>query len=150
MAKHAKAPLGSTYHYFPEDKQQLASEAGRYTGEWVFCSLRKELENGPAVGLQTFLALWRKIVVDTDFQAGCPVMEAAIVEPSTGQIPPALAAAAEVFEPARVPACRNHAAPRRPGRPGSADRHPYRVLRRGRRGDVPAKRTTEPLDRVAA
>ncbi len=23
MAKHAKAPLGSTYHYFPEGKQQL-------------------------------------------------------------------------------------------------------------------------------
>lgn len=34
-AKHARAPLGSTYHYFPEGKQQLATEAVRYTGEWV-------------------------------------------------------------------------------------------------------------------
>ena len=29
LAKHAKAPLGSTYHYFPEGEGQLATEAGR-------------------------------------------------------------------------------------------------------------------------
>ncbi|MFD7324322.1 TetR/AcrR family transcriptional regulator [Streptomyces sp. NPDC059875] len=98
MAKHAKAPLGSTYHYFPEGKQQLASEAVRHTGDWVARSLRKELEAGPAAGLNAFLALWRKIVVDTDFHAGCPVLAVAIEEPSTDEVPPALAAAAEVFE----------------------------------------------------
>ena len=41
MAKHAEAPLGSTFHYFPEDKQQLASEGVRHTCEWVARSLRK-------------------------------------------------------------------------------------------------------------
>ncbi|MFD5322507.1 TetR/AcrR family transcriptional regulator [Streptomyces sp. NPDC127092] len=97
MAKHAKAPLGSTYHYFPEGKQQLATEAVRYTGEWVARSLHKELEAGPAEGLRAFLALWRKIVVESDFHAGCPVLAVAIEEPPTDQIPPALAAAAEVF-----------------------------------------------------
>ncbi|MFD3580938.1 TetR/AcrR family transcriptional regulator [Streptomyces sp. NPDC058683] len=98
MAKHAKAPLGSTYHYFPEGKQQLATEAVRYTGEWVARSLRKELEAGPAEGLRAFLGLWRKIVVDSDFHAGCPVLAVAIEEPPADEIPPALAAAAEVFE----------------------------------------------------
>ncbi|MGR4880809.1 TetR/AcrR family transcriptional regulator [Streptomyces sp. LARHCF249] len=98
MAKHAKAPLGSTYHYFPEGKQQLATEAVRHTGEWVARSLRKELEAGPAAGLKAFLALWRKIVVDTDFHAGCPVLAVAIEEPPADEVPPALAAAAEVFE----------------------------------------------------
>ncbi|MEU9139529.1 TetR/AcrR family transcriptional regulator [Streptomyces sp. NPDC048404] len=98
MAKHAKAPLGSTYHYFPEGKQQLATEAVRYTGDWVARSLRKELEAGPAAGLNAFLALWRKIVVDTDFHAGCPVLAVAIEEPPADEVPPALAAAAEVFE----------------------------------------------------
>ncbi|QLH26503.1 TetR/AcrR family transcriptional regulator [Streptomyces sp. Rer75] len=98
MAKHAKAPLGSTYHYFPEGKQQLATEAVRYTGEWVARSLRKELEAGPAAGLRAFLALWRKIVVESDFHAGCPVLAVAIEEPPADEIPPALAAAAEVFE----------------------------------------------------
>jgi AcrR family transcriptional regulator len=98
MAKHAKAPLGSTYHYFPEGKQQLATEAVRFTGEWVARSLRKELEAGPAEGLSAFLDLWRKIVVDSDFHAGCPVLAVAIEEPPTDEIPPALTAAAEVFE----------------------------------------------------
>ncbi|MGW2619638.1 TetR/AcrR family transcriptional regulator [Streptomyces sp. NPDC001500] len=96
-AKHAKAPLGSTYHYFPEGKQQLATEAVRFTGDWVARILRKELEAGPAAGLRAFLALWRNIVVESDFHAGCPVLAVAIEEPPSGEIPPALAAAAEVF-----------------------------------------------------
>ncbi|WP_406330783.1 TetR/AcrR family transcriptional regulator [Streptomyces sp. NBC_00203] len=97
MAKHARAPLGSTYHYFPEGKQQLASEAVRYTGEWVARRLRKELEVGPVAGLQAFLALWRKIVVDSDFRAGCPVLAVSIEEPPTDEMPAALLAAADVF-----------------------------------------------------
>ncbi|WP_435215324.1 TetR/AcrR family transcriptional regulator [Streptomyces sp. bgisy034] len=98
MAKHAKAPLGSTYHYFPEGKQQLATEAVRFTGEWVARSLRRELEAGPVAGLRAFLDLWRKIVVGSDFHAGCPVLAVAIEEPLTDETPPSLAAAAEVFE----------------------------------------------------
>ncbi|RZB17492.1 TetR/AcrR family transcriptional regulator [Streptomyces sp. F001] len=98
MAKHAKAPLGSTYHYFPEGKQQLATEAVRYTGEWVARALRKELEAGPVEGLRAFLALWRAIVVESDFRAGCPVLAVAIEEAPADEIPPALAAAAEVFD----------------------------------------------------
>ncbi|MGW3726580.1 TetR/AcrR family transcriptional regulator [Streptomyces sp. NPDC000851] len=98
MARHAKAPLGSTYHYFPEGKQQLATEAVRYTGEWVARALRKELEAGPAEGLRAFLALWRAIVVESDFRAGCPVLAVAIEEAPADEIPPALAAAAEVFD----------------------------------------------------
>ncbi|WP_333736992.1 TetR/AcrR family transcriptional regulator [Streptomyces sp. IBSBF 2806] len=98
MAKHAKAPLGSTYHYFPEGKQQLATEAVRFTGEWVARSLRRELEAGPAAGLRAFLDLWRKIVVESDFHAGCPVLAVAIEEPPADEIPPALTAAADVFE----------------------------------------------------
>lgn len=42
--------------------------------------------------------LWRRIVVESDFNAGCPVLAVAIEEPPADEIPPALAAAAEVFE----------------------------------------------------
>ncbi|WP_327408098.1 TetR/AcrR family transcriptional regulator [Streptomyces sp. NBC_01281] len=98
MAKHAGAPLGSTYHYFPEGKQQLAAEAVRHTGDRVARSLATELAAGPAAGLDAFVALWRRIVVDTDFHAGCPVLAVAIEEPSAAEVSPALAAAAEVFE----------------------------------------------------
>lgn len=98
MAKHAKAPLGSTYHYFPEGKQQLATEAVQYAGDTVARLLSKELEAGPAAGLGAFLALWRKIVVGTGFRAGCPVLAVSIEEPPTDEIPPAVLAAAEAFD----------------------------------------------------
>ena len=32
LAKHARAPLGSTYHYFPGGKQQVATEAVQFAG----------------------------------------------------------------------------------------------------------------------
>ncbi|WP_256255721.1 TetR/AcrR family transcriptional regulator [Streptomyces sp. MUSC 14] len=96
-AKHARAPLGSTYHYFPDGKQQLATEAVRYTGEWIARTLRKELEAGPVAGLRAFLGLWRGIVVDSDFRAGCPVLAVAIEEPPSDETPAALVAAADVF-----------------------------------------------------
>lgn len=91
-------PLGSTYHYFPEGKQQLAAEAVRYAGDTVARLLRKELDAGPVAGLGAFLALWREIVVKSDFRAGCPVLAVSIEEPPTDEIPPAVAAAAEVFD----------------------------------------------------
>ncbi|MEH0416242.1 TetR/AcrR family transcriptional regulator [Streptomyces sp. B21-083] len=96
-AKHARAPLGSTYHYFPEGKQQLVTEAVRYTGAWTANSLRRELEAGPVAGLRAFLALWRKIVVDSDFRAGCPVLAVSVEEPPTDEPTTALLAAADVF-----------------------------------------------------
>ncbi|MEU5595051.1 TetR/AcrR family transcriptional regulator [Streptomyces sp. NPDC020298] len=98
LAKHAKAPLGSTYHYFPEGKQQLATEAVRYAGAAVARILRKELDAGPVAGLRAFLALWRGVVLDSDFRAGCPVLAVSVEEPPADGIPPALVAAAEVFE----------------------------------------------------
>jgi AcrR family transcriptional regulator len=98
LAKHAKAPLGSTYHYFPEGKQQLATEAVRYAGTAVARILRKELDAGPVAGLRAFLALWRGVVVESEFRAGCPVLAVSVEEPPVDEIPPALAAAAEAFE----------------------------------------------------
>ncbi|MFF4272370.1 TetR/AcrR family transcriptional regulator [Streptomyces sp. NPDC001536] len=98
LAKHAKAPLGSTYHYFPEGKQQVATEAVRYAGGAVSRLLRKELEAGPVAGLRAFLGLWCGIVVDSDFRAGCPVLAVAVEEPPVDETPPALLAAAEAFE----------------------------------------------------
>ncbi|WP_326787812.1 TetR/AcrR family transcriptional regulator [Streptomyces sp. NBC_00151] len=98
LAKHAKAPLGSTYHYFPDGKEQLATEAVRYAGETVARMLREELQAGPVAGLQAFLALWRDIVVASDFRAGCPVLAVSIEEPQADEVPAILAAAAEAFD----------------------------------------------------
>jgi AcrR family transcriptional regulator len=149
MAKHADAPLGSTYHYFPDGKQQLATEAVRYTGEMIARSLRKALRAGPAAGLSAFLAMWRTIVLDTDFRAGCPVLAVAIEEPPTGEIPPALAAAAEVFdewENLLAASLREHGA-----EPHQAAQVATLIVAavEGAVALCRAKRSTEPLDRTA-
>ncbi|MFF3943019.1 TetR/AcrR family transcriptional regulator [Streptomyces phaeofaciens] len=149
MAKHAKAPLGSTYHYFPEGKQQLATEAVRFTGEWVARSLRKELEAGPTSGLKAFLDLWRRIVVESDFHAGCPVLAVAIEEPQDSEISPALTAAAEVFEQWEAllaDSLRAHGA-----EPEQAAQLATLVVAavEGTVAMCRAKRSTEPLDRTA-
>ncbi|MFJ9588369.1 TetR/AcrR family transcriptional regulator [Streptomyces acidicola] len=149
LAKHAKAPLGSTYHYFPEGKQQLATEAVRYAGGAVARILRKELDAGPAAGLRAFLALWRGIVVESDFRAGCPVLAVSVEEPPADEIPPALAAAAEAFEDWErllAEALREHGAdPERA--PGLAALIVASV--EGAIAMCRAKRSMQPLDRVA-
>ncbi|WP_141310184.1 TetR/AcrR family transcriptional regulator [Streptomyces spinoverrucosus] len=149
MAKHARAPLGSTYHYFPEGKQQLATEAVRFTGEWTARSLRKELEAGPVAGLRAFLALWRKIVVDSDFRAGCPVLAVSIEEPSSDETPAALAAAADVFttwESLLADSLREHGA-----EPDQAAQLATLIVAavEGTVAMCRAKRSTQPLDHTA-
>ncbi|GAA2767045.1 TetR/AcrR family transcriptional regulator [Streptomyces paradoxus] len=148
-AKHARAPLGSTYHYFPEGKQQLVTEAVRYTGEWTTRSLRKELQAGPVAGLLAFLALWRKIVVDSDFRAGCPVLAVSIEEPAAGQTSAALAAAADVFaawEGLLADSLREHGV-----EPERAAQLATLIVAavEGTVAMCRAKRSTEPLDRTA-
>ncbi len=94
VAKHAGTPLGSTYHYFPGGKNQLATEAVQWAADTVQKVLAAKLRKGPVDGLKAFFALWRQIVTETDFQAGCPVLAVAIEETAT---PDALTAAAAAF-----------------------------------------------------
>lgn len=148
-AKHARAPLCSTYHYFPDGKQQLATEAVRHTGAWVAGSLRKELEAGPVAGLRAFLGLWRGIVVGTDFRAGCPVLAVSIEEPPADEPPAALLAAAEVFEEWEgllAASLREHGA-----EPGQAAQVATLIVAavEGTVALCRAKRSVEPLDRTA-
>ncbi|MFC3997353.1 TetR/AcrR family transcriptional regulator [Nocardiopsis sediminis] len=97
LAAHAQTPLGSTYHYFPGGKQQLAAEAVRFAGGYVSATLTRELAAGPVAGLRAFLDLWRATVLDSDFRAGCPVLAVAVEEQPAQAESGAVAAAAEVF-----------------------------------------------------
>ena len=149
MAKHTRAPLGSTYHYFPDGKQQLATEAVRYAGEFAARNLRKELAAGPVAGLRAFLGLWRTIVIESNFHAGCPVLAVSIEEPPTDEIPAAVAAAAEVFEEWEnllATSLQEHGAD-----PGQA-RQLATLIVAATEGTVAmcrAKRSTQPLDHTA-
>jgi AcrR family transcriptional regulator len=87
LAKHAQAPLGSTYHYFPGGKAQLATEAVRFADALAARKLAKELPAGPVAGLRAFVDMWRKVVVDSDFRAGCPVLAVAVEDTLDGDEP---------------------------------------------------------------
>lgn len=98
LAKAAHAPLGSTYHYFPEGKKQVVTEAVQYAGNKVSSILEDAFAQGPAVGLDAFLALWRDVIVSCDFKAGCPIIAVAMVEPSSDEVEAARIEAAKVLD----------------------------------------------------
>lgn len=97
MAKRADAPLGSTYHHFPGGKRQMVSEAVAFAGAHVAAGLDRHLQAGFVTGLRGFLAMWRDILIRSDFRMGCPVMAAAVEEPVDDVAEDALNAAAQVF-----------------------------------------------------
>lgn len=148
LAKHAGAPLGSTYHYFPGGKQQVATEAVEFAGDVVSRTLAAELRRGPVVGLRAFLALWREVVMSNDFRAGCPVLAVSIEEPHDGETGP-LDAAAKVFrdwESLLATSLRDHGATRKDAEQVAA------LIVAAVEGTVAmcrASRSIEPLDKVA-
>jgi len=150
LARHANAPLGSTYHYFPGGKQQVAAEAVRFAGDTVARVLDRELPAGPVAALRAFLALWRKTLLNTEFRAGCPVLAVSVEEPPADGESPAVAAAAEVFagwEAMLAGALRRHGATET-----DAARLATLVVAavEGSVAMCRAKRDTGPLDHVAA
>jgi AcrR family transcriptional regulator len=147
LAKHAQAPLGSTYHYFPGGKYQLAAEAVQWADDLTTRALVKELQVGPLAGLRAFLKMWRKIVVDSDFRAGCPVLAASVEDlPDDGSAP--RDAAAEAFgnwTSVLAESLRDH---------GSSDADSLAILIvaavEGSVAMCRAQRSTDSLDQIAA
>lgn len=148
LAKHSGAPLGSTYHYFPGGKEQLAVEAVQWAGLAVSRLLEQKLAAGPVEGLRAFLSLWREVIVSNDFRAGCTVLAVAVEEPVEEATAP-LEAAAAVFaqwESLLADALMRHGA--EPGRAA----HLATLLIAAVEGTVAlcrAKRSVDPLDEVA-
>ncbi|MGU3498019.1 TetR/AcrR family transcriptional regulator [Mycobacterium sp. C31M] len=94
LAKHTEAPLGSTYHYFPGGKYDIATAAVQWADDLTARALADELEAGPVEGLRAFLLMWRKVVVDSDFHAGCPVLAVSVEDLPHEHSAPRTAAAA--------------------------------------------------------
>ncbi|HEX6351374.1 helix-turn-helix domain-containing protein [Actinophytocola sp.] len=148
VAKHSGTPLGSTYHYFPGGKHELAAEAVRYAADTVSGILAAKLRAGPVDGLQAFFALWRNVITGSDFQAGCPVLAVSIEEAPSDD--PAVTVAAEAFtawSALLAESLRQHGVD-----PARAD-HLASLVVAAAEGAVAmcrAQRTTDALDHVAA
>lgn len=77
LAKEAGVPIGSTYHHFPGGKQQLVEEAVNYIGEGINRRIAESRERGSDATLGEFVDAWRKVLHDSDFRTGCPVLAVA-------------------------------------------------------------------------
>ena len=78
VAKAAQAPLGSTYHHFPEGKSQIVIEAIEWAGERAASELKACLSTNNENGVRVFLENWRNRLSKYSFQQGCPIVAAAI------------------------------------------------------------------------
>jgi AcrR family transcriptional regulator len=147
LARHAQAPLGSTYHYFPGGKYQLAAEAVQWADDLTARALIKALRAGPLAGLRAFLQMWRKILTDSDFGAGCPVLAASVEDlPEDGTAPRDAAAAAFVnWTSILAQSLRDHGVV-------DADRVAILIVAavEGSVAMCRAQRSAQPLDNVAA
>jgi AcrR family transcriptional regulator len=72
---HSGAPRGSIYHHFPGGKTQLAEETVRYAGAFLSAGVRAATrDDDPVAAVRAFLAWWRRVLVKSDFRAGCPIV----------------------------------------------------------------------------
>lgn len=87
------APRGSIYHHFPEGKDQLVAEALDLAGAHAIRLIERSEGRSPRDITGDFVAMWRSILVHSEFRAGCSVVAVTIATDS----PSLLEHAANVF-----------------------------------------------------
>lgn len=89
------APRGSVYHHFPGGRNQLLTEALHYAGDVLTNSIDRAAGGGGRTLLAGFAGFWAQLLEDSGFNAGCPVVAAAI-GPADAE-PPLSADAGKIF-----------------------------------------------------
>jgi TetR/AcrR family transcriptional repressor of lmrAB and yxaGH operons len=72
------APRGSVYYHFPDGRNQILTEALQYAGDAITADIDDAASRGAKVLLRQFVEFWERVLADSDFHAGCPVVAAAI------------------------------------------------------------------------
>lgn len=79
VVDHTDTPRGSLAHHFPGGKQQMLEDVLSYARDSVAVPLEALLHSHGAVhGLRHFIDWWRRVLVLSDFDAGCPILAVAI------------------------------------------------------------------------
>lgn len=72
------APRGSVYYHFPDGRNQILTEALRYSGDAITAMIDDAAGWGARALLREFVEFWVRQLSDGNFTAGCPVVAAAI------------------------------------------------------------------------
>lgn len=92
----AGAPRGSVYHHFPGGRGELVVEAVRQSGDRIGTVVADAVAAGdPRQALAQLGRFWRRVLVASDFRAGCPVVAVAVG--GGEQVPGAVDAVAGAF-----------------------------------------------------
>jgi AcrR family transcriptional regulator len=83
ILSRASAPRGSLYHHFPGGKREIAIEAIRYSGRLFERDLQKVAAESTVLEeyVAGLVALSKRDLLATDFDAGCPIAATALDVP---------------------------------------------------------------------
>jgi AcrR family transcriptional regulator len=98
LARHANAPLGSVYHYFPNGKAELLQEAIAFTAQRVEAQITECLALGAVEGFKLYFAQWRSVLTESAFAAGCPLAAISLDAQTQIDAPAALALTGQTFQ----------------------------------------------------
>jgi TetR/AcrR family transcriptional repressor of lmrAB and yxaGH operons len=90
------APRGSVYYHFPNGRNQILTEALRYSGDAITANIDAAADRGAMALLRHFVEYWEHLLADSDFNAGCPVVASAIG--STDEEPRLTTEAGQIFD----------------------------------------------------
>jgi len=92
----SQSPRGSVYHHFPGGRGQIISEALRLAGDTISGIIEQPSASGSVGTLRRFGKMWNRFLLDSDFNAGCPVVSVAVGGSADDQhLQPAVA---EIFQ----------------------------------------------------
>lgn len=79
VLERSGAPRGSVYYYFPGGREQFSTEVVEWAGTTMADGLRALGDaRTPAQAFDAFTSAWREQLLASDYEAGCPILAAAI------------------------------------------------------------------------
>jgi TetR/AcrR family transcriptional regulator, lmrAB and yxaGH operons repressor len=96
VLSRSQAPRGSVYHHFPGGRSEIISEALALAGDTTSAIIEQAAALGSLGALRRFGKFWNKLLLNSDFNAGCPVVSVAVgASPDDQHLQPAVA---EIFQ----------------------------------------------------
>lgn len=89
---------GSIYHHFPAGHAQILDAAVQLAGETIATIITRSSSAGPLAVLDDFAGFWRKVLVDSNYTARCPVVSVAVSSPPESEL---IARADRIFDSGR-------------------------------------------------
>lgn len=96
VLSRSRSPRGSVYHHFPGGRSEIISEALALAGDTIGTIIEQATTMGSLGALRRFGRFWNKLLRESDFNAGCPVVSVAVGgSPDDQHLRPAVA---EIFQ----------------------------------------------------